>query len=200
MTEQEYEILEDLYMDRWLDKRGNSLMKKCEALYELGRNAAGGRILELGAYHGCGAISLAFGARAGNGVPVFTIDSHTKRQGWAGEWYYPQDKARFFDCVKVAGVDVTLFSMTVDEAFSKWDRPISLLFWDLGMKDRLPHDFAKWGRHVIRGGVFATREGGDRKRQRQLGSAQVMEKAIKSGNWAMGKQYPEGHVYTLEKL
>lgn len=200
MTEQEYQILEDLYMDRWKDKRGNSLMKKCEALYELASNADGGRILELGAYHGCGTISLAFGARAGNNAPVHTIDDHGKRQGWAGEWYYPQDRARFDDCVKNAGVDVTLFSMTIEEAFPKWDQPIALLFWDLGMKDRLRGDLQKWGRHVIPGGVFAIREGYKKKGGKgQLGSECVMAEVVKSGKWFYGKQYPEGHVYTLKK-
>jgi len=199
MTEDEYTILEDLFMMRWTDKRGNSLMKKCEVLYDLAKNADGGRILELGTYHGCGAISLAFGARAGNGMPVYTIDDHVKRKGWAGEDYYPQDKARFFDCVMNAGVDVTLISMNVDEAFPKWDQPIALLFWDLGMKNRLREDLHAWGRLVVPGGIFAIREGGDRKGLRQLGSESVMADAVKSGTWFFGKQHPKGHVYTLEK-
>lgn len=201
MTEDEYEILEDLYMDRWADKRGNSLMMKCDALYEMAKVADGGRVLELGAYHGCGTIALAFGVRAGpmslGLARIYTIDDHSNRRGWAGENYYTQDAARFHDCVRVAGVNVTLFSMNVDEAFTKWDQPIALLFWDLGMKNRLRDDFLKWGRHVISGGVFAIREG-DKKGKPQLGSEHVMRQATRQG-WALGEQYPAGHVYTLVK-
>lgn len=200
MTEEEYTILEDLYMDRWPGaKRTNSLMRKCEALYELAKEARGGAVVELGAYHGCGIISLAFGARAGDGLQVFTVDDHVRRQGWAGEWYYLQDKARFLDCVKVAGVDVTLVSRSVDGALKLFKRGgIVLLVWDLGVKDRLQKDFDSWDPLVSRGGVFAVREG-DRKGKPQLGSDVVMRRAVKSGEWELGKQFPKGHLYTLRK-
>lgn len=201
MTEEEYQILEDLYMMRWADKRNNSLMKKCEALYELAKSAIGNAIVELGAHHGCGTISLYFGSRAGTGVPVLTVDDHVKRQGWAGEWYYPQDKARFLDCIKVAKADVTLVSRSVDNAFVyalRRNLQIGLLFWDLGVKNRLRRDFETWGRLVVPGGVFAIREG-DKKGKPQLGSDIVISQAVKSGKWELGKQFPQGHLYTLRK-
>jgi len=201
MTEEEYKILEDLYMDRWdgQAKRTNSLMRKCEALYSLAKEASDGVIVELGTWHGCGAVSLAFGARAGNDLQVFTVDDHAKRQGWAGEHYYPQDMERFFDCIKVAGVNVVLVPSTVDAAL-KWaaQMRIALLVWDLGVRGRLREDFMAWGKLVIPGGVFTMREG-DRKGKRQLGSEEVMADAIKGGKWELGEQFPQAHLYTLRK-
>lgn len=199
MTEEEYQILEDLYTaDRWPDnRRGNSLMKKCEALYGLARQVEEGCIVELGTHHGCGTIPLAFGAWAGNRGPVYTIDDYTKKEGWAGEGYYPQDKARFLDCIRVAGVQdrVMLIEKDVTKANKGWSLPIALLFWDLGMRDRLSFDFWAWGHLIIPGGIFAIREGGDR----FLGSREVMKSAVESGVWAYGEQFPDGHTYTLVK-
>lgn len=204
MTEREYQILEDLYMTRWgnSEKRTNSLMRKCEALYELAKAAYGAPIVELGGHHAGGAIPLAFGTRAGNNLQVFSIDDHVSRKGWAGEPYFHQDKARFLDCVRVANVKVTLVSKSVDDAYNSANRlgfsRISLLFWDLGMKDRLHHDFAKWGPLVNHNGIFAIREG-DKGGWRQLGSEAVMRAAIATGKWIEGPQYPRGHLYTLRK-
>lgn len=199
MTEDEYKILEVLFMTPWTDKRANSRMKKCEAIYEMSKAAGRGCILELGAHRGRGAISAAFGARAGNKVPIFTVDTHSDRRGWAGERYCQQDKARFLDYARLAGVYVTLISMDVDEACLGWYRPISLLLWDIGGKDRLRDDFLRWGRYVIPGGVFSIGEG-DIKGQCQFGSEEIMAMAVKGNEWEVGKQYPEGHVYTLKKL
>ena len=138
MTEEEYQILEDLYMMKWPaeKRRTSSPMKRCEALYKLAKAAKGGVIVELGTYHGAGAVALAFGARAGHRMPVYTVDDYIERAGWVGEKYYPQDRERFFDCVAHAGVEVELIQKNATEAGEGWSDPVSLLSWDLGVKER----------------------------------------------------------------
>ena len=198
MIEEEYQILEDLFMGGWPDnRRGNSLMRKCEALYGLAKRAEGGCIVELGTFHGCGTIPLAYGAQAGYGVPVYTVDDYVEKKGWAGEPYCPQDMARFLDCIMAAGVrgEVTLIQKTVTDAVRSWARPISLLFWDLGMRDRLASDFLAWGQRIVPGGAFAVREGGSL----VFGSGAVWMDATMNGEWSLGEQFPTGHVYTLVK-
>lgn len=204
MTEAELQILEDLYMTRWpiKDRRSNSYMKKCIALYQLAQQAVVPNtcFVELGAWHGAGSISLAMGSRAGRGFPVYAVDTFIHRTGWAGEKYYPQDKKRFLDCVKYAGVDVTLAQMDVGEACKQWTRPISLLVWDLGTENRLATDFNAWKHHVVQAGVFAVVEGGGSKgkKPRLFGSKRLMNKATKRG-WTLGPQFPESHLYTIVK-
>lgn len=213
MTEEEYQIIEDLYMTRWPveKRRKNSYMRKCDALYHLAQRtiAPGTCIVELGAWHGAGAISLAMGSRAGKGLPVYAIDTFTNRTGWAGEKYCPQDKKRFLSCVAYAGVKVTLIQKDVRKAGKGWGwgLPISLLVWDLGwdldMEEcRLQGDFDMWGRHIVPTGVFAMVEGGGSKgrKPRLFGSEEVMERAIAGGGWVPGIQFPQGHLYTLVKV
>lgn len=199
MTEEEYQILGDLYMTKWPAerRRTSSPMRRCEALYHLAKRAQGGVIVELGTYHGAGAISLAFGARAGYRMSVYTVDDYIGRVGWAGEKYYPQDRERFFDCIAYAGVEVSLIQKNATEAGEGWSDPVSLLSWDLGVKERLFFDLQIWKRHMIPGGIFAVKEaGGGPHEYWQMGFESVKEIALTIG-WEEGEQFPEGHIYTL---
>lgn len=201
MKEEECQILEDLYMDKWEGsaKRSNPRMRKCDALYELAKVAIGEAIVELGTYHGCGAIALSFGARAGTNLPVYTVDDHIGRRGWAGEMYFPQDKARFLDCVKVARADVTLVSRSADDAFPWAVREglkIGLLFWDLGEEKRLQRDFETWGSLVIPGGVFVIREGGQGGKP-HFRSDIFIPRAAESDEWELGEEFHDARIHTL---
>lgn len=157
VTEEEYQILEDLHMTKWpkAERRTCYRMKKYMVLYELAKEARDGCIVELGAWHGGGATALRFGTCAGHNVPVYTVDDHIKR----GPFYGPHDKKRFFECIKTAGVKVTLISKAVEVACKDWEHPVALLFWDVG-DTGLWRDFYSWKRHIVPGGVFAVH--GDR--------------------------------------
>jgi predicted O-methyltransferase YrrM len=118
-------------------------------------------IVELGTFHGWGAIALAFGAMCGNKAHVYTIDEYTARIGWTGDIYSDEDYARFTDNVKRAGLTskITLIQKSIDEAFDDVEPKIGMLVWDLGDDGKrgnfpLYKDFLKWKEKVIEGGMM----------------------------------------------
>jgi predicted O-methyltransferase YrrM len=124
---------------------------KTVARYELAQQATGGCIVELGTATGAGAIALAMGAN----VPVYTIDDYAKRQGWANEWYGPQNAEVCEQNIESAGVAVNLYCSEIREAAQFWTEPVALLFWDLGVRKSMIEDVRLWEPHIISGGVLA---------------------------------------------
>ena len=51
------DLLAELFMGKFSDPYNNPRMRKCEALYQMAKEAKGGCIVELGTYRGCGAIA-----------------------------------------------------------------------------------------------------------------------------------------------
>ena len=122
---------------------------KCKALYNLAKEAHGGCIVELGTYHGNGAIALALGTRDGHNLPVYTIDDYRERKGWANEPYSPDDEAVFHHNVVRAKVEVNLVRWNARNATAMWEEKIALLHWDLGIFSSMKEDLEKWAPHVV---------------------------------------------------
>jgi predicted O-methyltransferase YrrM len=144
-----YETLR-LLLDDWPSVR----LEKYQTLYELARQANAGCIVELGAYHGIGAINLSLGASEGYGAHVYTVDDFRSRKGHSGQTYVPENIERLFQNLAKSGAQVELVNEDLFTAARFWTKPIALLVGDTG--DHPPEAFfAVWGRHVIHGGVFA---------------------------------------------
>ena len=159
---------------------------KIRTLYELATEAQGGCIVELGAYHGLGAINLALGARDGSGPKVYTVDDFLARTAHAGQTYVPENKAQFLKNILDAGVDVTLVNADIFQAADTWTEPIALLVGDTG--DHSPDQFFQaWGRHIVPGGVFAHK----------------MEEPrpfnFMPADWRRWREVPAGLVYSIKK-
>ncbi len=200
LSKRQEALLADLFMEQFPDPYQNPRMDKARSLYKLAREAKGGVIVELGTYHGCGAISLAWGTAAGGKLPVITIDDYTPKRGWIGEPYGPQDRVKFWNNVHLAGMGkkIELLEMDVDAALEYWiediqPAPVALLFWDIGGK-RLFEDFLKWSSLIVQGGVFAIHDTADCK----FGLDQVRLKAQAAGEWKYEGMLP-GYVYVLRR-
>lgn len=200
MSAEQEALQAELFCSHFPDPFHNPRIDKARSLYRLGYAAQGGCILELGTYHGCGTIALAWGAEAaGRYVQVYTIDPYIKQSGWIGEPYVPEDKGIFLDNVAKAGVTgcVHLVQMGADEALPWWGEQkhaVSVLFWDIG-GDRLLGDFIKWHVFVGEGGLFAVHDTSDRK----FGFDTVSGIAQAAGVWKFEGQMP-GYVYMLRRV
>lgn len=180
------------FMDDFDDPIKNPRMAKCQSLYYLAITADR-PIVELGTYHGCGAIALGFGAKDGNKVPIYTVDDYQLRTGWAGESYEPEDERAFWtNMVDVAAdflVKPNLIAKTTQQAAQDWQGLISLIFWDTGSED-LEEDFLAWAPHLKPGGIFAVHDTQDR----QFGSDEVFGEG-----WLILPELP-GMIYCASLL
>lgn len=194
IPQKDKDLLAELFMDQFKNRYGNPRMEKCEALYQMGKFAWGGAIVEFGTFHGCGAISLALGSRDGNGCPVYTIDDYPQeRFGWAGERYCSEDEATLWANVALAEVMVNLINKPVHEAAKEWEGPISLIFWDTAGDDMLG-DWRAWSPFMVPGSLFAMHDTGDKR----FGSPAVIRAAIDEG-WKLGPVFKAGYTVTIQK-
>lgn len=188
------DLLAELFMDQFQNRYHNPRMEKCNVLYRLAQEAQGGAIVEFGTFHGCGAISLAFGSRDGNGCPVYTIDDYPQeRIGWAGERYGSKDEAVFWHNVELAGVSIQLLKQPVASAVKEWSQPASLIFWDTA-GDRMLDDFRSWSPYMVPGSLFVMHDTGDKR----FGSPQVIQVALREG-WKLGPVFKGAYIVTLQK-
>lgn len=194
-------LLAELFMKQFPDPYHNPRMDKARSLYKLAKLAKGGCVVELGTYHGCGAIACAWGTQAaGRHVQVYTVDDYVRKPEWIGnDWYVPEDKGVFLANVERAKVkeNVHLIQLDADAAQAWWPstgHAISLFFWDLGGQ-RLFDDFVKWHTFVEKGGLFAVHDTGDCK----FGFNTVKVIAEAAGAWKFEGQM-QGYVYLLRRL
>ena len=128
--------------------RNNHQVLKYQQLEDLAATVTDGVIVELGTHLGYGAIALCTGAT----VPVYTVDDYQNRQGWAGEYYYPNDfEIARKNCLEAnIGLNSRLFLIRCDvrQAALLAHTTIELLFWDLGIPARLCEDFEAWQSHI----------------------------------------------------
>jgi len=159
---------------------------KTTTFYELASQATGD-IIELGAYHGIGTIPLVMAAKG----RVFAVDDYEEKNGWAGGYYGPQDEVIFV--ANTIDLDVRQIKCDVLQLAKDWYGPVSLIIWDLGVRDRMLDDFLAWDEHLNLGGVFALRDIDNQ----GLGSKEVVAKALEIG-YHSEKEWP-GFVWSVTK-
>jgi hypothetical protein len=158
---------------------------KCRTLFNLASRVTSGCIVELGTFHGNGALALCLGALAGErGIRVITVDDYSEKQGWFGERYGPGDRRICIDNLSLVGalqdahhhggvvmIDADVLSFAAAWYSSILYFPIGLLFWDLGARERLASDLDAWIPHVTPGGTIAVHDTSNA----VLGATQAMD-------------------------
>lgn len=177
-------------------------LEKCATLYELGRlgwthdkqKTSQACIVELGTYHGNGAIALCLGTADGKGLPVYTIDDFEAKKGWAGEHYGPADRLVFESNCKEAGVSPLSIVSTITNASTIWAVPVTLLYWDAGL-DTLEHDFMRWERLIRVNGTAAFHDTDDG----LFSAKELCARLIADEGYKEYKQWPGG-IHTVKKV
>jgi predicted O-methyltransferase YrrM len=191
MTKTEDEVIEFL---RELDPMPDPRVGKARTFYQLAKSAPKDTaIVELGTWRGIGTIALSYGALAGNGARVHTIDAYSGMVGWAGEHYNADEYIAYQKNIAVAiHIDPILHVGNFETFAINFDSPISLLIWDGGVNEAWK-DVSPWLHRIISGGIIAIRYIGDG----TLGSLDVEKMLAKVGY--SGKQVYQGFIYTLRR-
>lgn len=186
--------------------------EKCQSLYFLASKVGAEitthearklhpAIVELGTYHGNGAIALTLGAKqnrlntARSPLHVFTVDDYSNRKGWAGEEYVPEDRDICLGNFMLAGVEPHMVYADVSTAAATWNVPILLLFWDCGCGEPMRQHILAWDYHVIRYGIIAMHD----TYSGEFGAEEFCNELIASKNYQDYQVYPGG-VHTVRKV
>ena len=142
----------------------------------LAQQAAGGVIVEIGCGFGNGILALHRGTSRGANLPLFGIDPYEPYVDRTGGTYGPSTLIDFR--TNTAGTGVTLIQQPATVARVGWNRPVALLWIDVGMDyDDLRVVFDAWQDAVVEGGVI----GITGLCYAQHGTARLAEQALKSG-------------------
>ena len=159
-------------------------------------------VVELGAFRGVGTIALIAGAAAGNQANVWTLDDYVEKKGWIGEPYEPDDEVEFWKHIDECPLEWRygfkgLIKMEAREAAKAWDEDeesLSVLVWDLGVKDRVFADFEAWLPRLDRGGIICGRDNG----QEGLGVKSALDK-LQSLGWIKDVRSLPGEIWAATK-
>ena len=118
----------------------------------------GGKIVEIGSYHGASSIVLAAGSVAGNRVPVYAVDPHIGQiYTNSGDTYDSTDQTTWYSNVVISGLAqlicaIKLPSVNAARAFD--DESVDLLYIDgCHFYEAVAADLAAWIR-VLRPGAL----------------------------------------------
>jgi predicted O-methyltransferase YrrM len=119
-----------------------------EALYGLAKACSGrGVIVEIGSWRGKSTTCLGLGSKAGNEVPIYSVDRHT--EGTFGDFQRNMERSGLTELV------TPIRGHSQEIAFD-FDQPIELLFIDGAHQYELvKQDFDRWVPKVVEGGVVA---------------------------------------------
>ena len=171
---------------------------KCEQLVRLAsvcRKGTKNCIVELGTYHGNGAIALCLGSECGMNIPILTIDDYQYKKGWSGEVYTNEDYLNFMTNIERAGVNPQHVRHRFHDCANLWKLPVELLFWDGGTTaEMLKHGILAWRRHVNIRGIIAIHDTMDG----QFGAKELCEEYVTFGDYEDYKVLPGG-IHTIRK-
>ena len=146
-------------------------LTKCRQIYHLARMCEPeGAFVDLGTWLGYSTIAMTVGSLENDRERiVYTVDTFTEREGWAGEPYGEEDMIVFHENLsksKVAAgssgypyfVVVHIHADALEVAEGWPDIPIALLHWDLGCGNRLEEDLAAWMPYIVPGGSLVAHD------------------------------------------
>lgn len=192
MTDQDaMALLKRLFCSTDVETTNVIRMHRLEALYELGKAARGGCIVELGTYYGAGATAMWFGTQRGYACDVYTIDDYLPHTGPAGETYGIEDYYTFSALLQSSGAMFCHFFKSFRAAAKMWTKPVALLYWD-GIEDTLASDVFAWARHIIIGGTVAIHDHID-----QFHTQEFIKYFEGNGKWKRGLEYHDGGIYAV---
>lgn len=167
------------YLTANMEMTGNGI-EYMRYLYQLSMRVTQGVIVELGAYLGRSAITLAWDSS----VPVYSIDSYTDHVDWSGRVCTPENMRAYQRNTARAGVLTTLICGDVRDVCYRWQTPIGLLLWDIG--DSIFGDWCRWRKYIVPGGLALLRDLFDRR----FGSDQVIDFEAKRGEFVIENRRP----------
>lgn len=135
--------------------------KKYTYMYETAKLVEKGCIVELGTHYAPGSIALAYGALAGHGAHVYTVDFWTDNLGWGPVMYYSKDQVIARKNISDAGLEdeITMIDGNIFDVVRTWDKEIGFLFWDLALSARETFDgMSEWALRVIHDGYIIVRD------------------------------------------
>jgi len=167
-------------------------MHRLEALFELGKAARDGCIVELGTYHGAGATALGMGTQAGNACDVYTVDDYNShRVGVKGDRYGAADYNVMVANILASGASFHHVWESAQTAAGEWLTPVSLLYWDLP-EQTLVQDFMAWQKHLTPTATFAVHD-----HDNTFGAQEFIKHLVGTGAWKRGPDFPLGGIYTV---
>lgn len=174
------DLIADWFCGSFADRYNNPRMEKSKGLYRLASLVTSGVIVELGAYQGNGAVSLAAGAQSER--VVYTIDDFDHHVDWMGNEPGRTDKALLLLNIDESELPICWVNSTAAAAADKWEMPIGLLHWDTGT-NTIHDDFNAWSKHLVGGGLFVMHDTDDR----TFHSDEIEREALGMG-WTLGPQ------------
>jgi hypothetical protein len=151
-------------------------------LYDLGRSATGGCIVEIGSFHGKSTVALALGARAGGKARVYAVDPYVSFVGACGGRFAPEDKTALLRNLLLAGVadQVWLLHVPSAHAAEGWTEPIALLWIDGDHTHvAVKTDVGAWEPFLVAGGLMAFHDSLDA----ELGPRRIIDELVASGTF-----------------
>lgn len=144
-----------------IDQMPKHRIDKCRSLHHLASITPSGIIVELGTYHGIGAIALYYGSCSGKNLGVFTVDDYVKKRGWAGEIYEFDDIRKAKGNFREANARVyQIIGDAESVGYAIGEVKIGLLFWDTGSYNVIK-DTENWIDKIIPGGFFVIHDTAD---------------------------------------
>jgi hypothetical protein len=101
-------------------------------LYNAAECIRDGCIVEIGSWRGRSTAALAYGARAGYGVPVYAVDPHERfHDVLGGEYFGSDDRAAFMQNILRFGLsDIVRLVNLSSECIASWPDVVGLLWVD----------------------------------------------------------------------
>lgn len=169
---------------------------RCEVLFNLAKDVSKGWIVELGAYRGCGALALYYGAQRGKVAPVATVDDWVTKQGWIGEPYGKEDKDILDAVFEDLSANIKVIQGDIYDAAKYWPYGVGLLIWDLGIIEKDPQKFIDaWSKYIIPGGLFVYHD----TPQKKLGYDIFEEALLDTGDYEKHHEYIDAGTFILRK-
>lgn len=165
--------------------QGPVSLREADLLRDLAARVKRGVIVEIGAFRGRSTVALSYGARQGNGVPVFAIDPHEPFEGPFGGRFGPADRRAFYENMLATGAweNVRLINLPSVVAAAGWQHRVGLLWIDGDHAyESVRADFEAWRPHLI-GGARVAVDDTDRG-----GPKQLVEELVGSGRWEYGRR------------
>jgi hypothetical protein len=119
-------------LDNVMSIEGALTAAEAKLLYSAAECVRDGCIVEIGSWRGRSTAALAYGSRAGYGVPVYAVDPHERfRDVLGGEYTGSDDRAAFMaNMLRLCLTDIVRLVNLSSEHIASWPDAVGLLWVD----------------------------------------------------------------------
>ena len=123
--------MEDHDLANVMSVEGAITAAEAALLYHEAEIIRDGCIVEIGSWRGRSTAALAYGSRAGYGVPVYAIEPHENSCGIFGGEFSPKDRTAFLENILRLGIADTIRLVNLSSEFiGSWPDVVGLLWID----------------------------------------------------------------------